>query len=502
MTSKLFSRKRMVLLLAVLMIGLLSVVSFWGNQKAAAFEKPDLLPEPVLYRTAPGDLPRFEVVTGPGTPGEGLIFMSPFAFANVGRSPSYLLILDNKGEPVFYRRLPTVPNAMDFKLQPNGLLTYYDRRQMVHVALNDQYEVARTYMAGNGYTADLHDLQLLDNGHLLFLIYDVQTVDMSARVEGGYADAQVTACIIQEVDEQGNVVFEWHGLDHIDILDSSVEFTTRQINYMNCNSVQEDEDGNLLLSSRNLQEITKIDRQTGDIIWRMGGKKNEFSFLNGGEFFLQHDARRLPNGHMTIYDNGIFHVPPHSRGLEVLVDEVNKTVIVVREFRTDPDAVAGAMGNLQRLPNGNTVIGWGRSSQPVFSEYDNKGMRILEFSAVQNVGSYRVFRFPWRGFPNWPPAVIGDAVDRQVELFFSWNGSTETAGYMIFAAQKPGQEWHVTTVAKTGFETAYKFTVPQYGLWDFWVVALDQDLQPLKESNHYRMIVGGHQVYLPVVNWD
>ena len=36
----------------------------------------------------------------------------------------------------------------------------------------------------------------------------------------------------------------------------------------------------LMISSRHLNEITKISRTTGDIIWRFGGKNNQFTFVN------------------------------------------------------------------------------------------------------------------------------------------------------------------------------------------------------------------------------
>lgn len=467
-----------------------------SGQTGMAFAQDE--PTIDLYRTAPGDMPRFDVTQGAGSPGTGYVFMSPFDFTRTLGVPPYLLILDNNGEPVYYQRMKGLPTAMDFKLHDNGLLTYYDRRQEVHVALNNQYEVVTTLPA-NGYTADLHDIQILDNGHIVFLVYNEQVVDMSQLVEGGQPDAVVVACVIQEVDEQGTVVFEWNSLDHIDILDSTRDFTADHINYMNCNSIEGDQDGHLLLSSRNLDEITKINRQTGEIIWRMGGKKNEFTFTNGGDFYRQHDARRLDNGHMSLYDNGVFHTPPYSRGLEIEVDEVNKTVTVVREFRNTPDAYAGAMGNMQRLPGGNTVIGWGRSNAPAYAEFDALGNRMLQFDTIQRMGSYRAFRFPWQGYPNWPPVVVAQSVGKEVQLFFSWNGSTEVENFMVFASSEQSADWHVATVSKDGFETSYQFSVPHGGMWQFWVIALDKDFDQLKQSERTRLLVGGWPTYLPMV---
>jgi len=132
----------------------------------------------------------------------------------------------------------------------------------------------------------------------------------------------------------------------------------------------------------NLEEITKIDRRTCKILWLMGGRQNEFVFLNDDGFSFQHDARRLENGHITLYDNAKQGEIKPSRGVEYRVDEVNKTVEKIAEFHS-PEASGDDglfMGNLQRLANGNTIIGWGSSSSPIFTEFDENGNRILEIS--------------------------------------------------------------------------------------------------------------------------
>ncbi len=171
------------------------------------------------------------------------------------------------------------------------------------------------------------------------------------------------------------------------------------------------------------------------------------------------------------------------------------------EFRGTPDNFSPALGNMQRLPGGNSVIGWGRSSEPLYTEFDGLGGMVLEFNSVtSNTGSYRAFRFPWKGDPQWPPALIAYANGLDVELFFSWNGSTDTTGYMIYAAPEVGDPWLVDTVAKDGFENYYNFQLPSEGVWNFYVVALDQDSQPTEESNRVTLLIGGKPVYLPMIS--
>ena len=144
-----------------------------------------------------------------------------------------------------------------------------------------------------------------------------------------------------------------------------------------------------------MDEITKINRQTGDIIWRMGGKNNQFIFTNDTiRFSHQHAFRRIPTGHYTLFDNGNFHTPNFSRAIEYNLDQVNKTATLVWQFRNSPDEYGFAMGYVQRLSNGNTVIGWG-SANPTVTEVDPNGNKVFELTFPEGVYSYRAFRMTW-----------------------------------------------------------------------------------------------------------
>ena len=144
-----------------------------------------------------------------------------------------------------------------------------------------------------------------------------------------------------------------------------------------------------------MDEITKIDRTTGNTIWRMGGKNNQFTFVNDSiGYSHQHAIRRLANGNFTLFDNGNFHTPAFSRALEYQVDEVNKTATLVWQYRNNPDYVSAAMGYVQRLSNGNTLIGWGDCSTTV-TEVTSGGKKVYEMSLPNEVVSYRAYRYQW-----------------------------------------------------------------------------------------------------------
>jgi hypothetical protein len=348
--------------------------------------------------TYPLDLPYIKASTI-DNPAPGRIFLSNIVFSPTQSNTPYLLILGDSGLPIFYRRAHG--SAFDFKVQPDGRLTYYDGGTRKFYAMDSAYAIVDSFSCGNGYPTDLHELQLLQNGHALVMSYDSEAVDMSAIVPGGKASATVVGLIVQELDGEKNVIFQWRSWDHFQITDATHENMTGDvIDYVHGNAIELDNDGNIMISSRHLDEITKINRQTGEIMWRFGGRNNQIIFNNDTlGFSHQHAIRRLSNGNITLFDNGNFHAPPVSRAVEYQLDEQNKTATLVWEYRRTPPNYGAAMGNVQRLENGNTLIGWG-STNPSVTEVRPDGTVAYELTFEQGVYSYRAYRFPWKPYIN------------------------------------------------------------------------------------------------------
>lgn len=347
----------------------------------------------------PEDFPTVTVNTF-NNPSPGYSFLAPFTFPFVPWG--YLMIVDNRGVPIFYKRTNSI--KADWKLQPNGMLTYFDLAKPKFYGMDSSYAIIDSFSTGNGYKTDIHELQILPNGHALLMSYDPQTVRMDTVVQGGDSSATVVGLIIQELDTDKNVVFQWRSWDHFLITDATedINLQSSHIDYVHGNAIELDEDGNLLISNRHMDEITKINRQTGEIIWRLGGVKsrnNQFLFINDEiTFSHQHDIRRLPNGNLTIFDNGNLRVPSFSRSVEYQIDEDNLIVSLVWSFTNEPQTFTSAMGNTQRLQNHNTVIGWGWSLEDAraLSEIEADGTVALELSLPDTVINYRAFKFSWR----------------------------------------------------------------------------------------------------------
>ena len=379
-------------------------VALRNKLQSSDIPKPNSSPVPDRMRghsTLEGGpvLPNIDVtLSDPTSP--GYLFLTPLPWDET--SIPALLILRNDGTPVFARDLPA--NGYDFKPQPNGMLTYYDDGSQAFLVMDRTCTVVDTLRCGNGYVTDPHELRILPDGHALLLGVDEETVDMSKVVPGGFFSAAVVGYIIQELDQNKNVVFQWRSWDHFQITDAEhLDLTATWIDYVHGNSLDVDTDGNILLSSRHLNEITKINRETGAIIWRLGGMNNQFRFVNDPiGFSYQHAVRRIADGNITLLDNGDFHVPAFSRAVEYALDEVNKTATLVWQYRNTPDVFGFAMGFVQRMENGNTLIGWG-AGNPSVTEVTADGTKVYEMTFDPGIYSYRAFRYDWQ------PATISSA---------------------------------------------------------------------------------------------
>jgi hypothetical protein len=351
----------------------------------------------------PASFPVLSVPTDLAT-ASGAIFLSNVDWENYTSGvTNYLMVLHNDGTPDWYRAMPGP--CINFTKQPNGLLTYFDSRAGKIYAMDSTYTIVDSFSCGNGRRTNGQECQLLANHHVLLLSYDTVQYDMSKVVSGGDAKAKLVNGYVQELDASRAVVFEWDAMQHFNILDATgVILTSAIVDPFHINSVALDSDGTLIISSSNLSEVTKISRDSGGIIWRLGGVNNQFTFIgdtNTLPFNWQNDARPLSSGTLTLLDDGYLHSPPYSRAVEYRLDEKARRSTLVWQYRdtlaADSYVSTFVNGNVQRLPNGNTLIGWGLISTPSVTEVRPDGTKVYELSFQPTNASFRAFRFPWQG---------------------------------------------------------------------------------------------------------
>jgi hypothetical protein len=410
--------------------------------------RPDLSP-PVL-----------EVTTRAHDTAPGYIFVAP----KEGTGQYGPMIVDNSGQPVWFRPLQNEDDvAMDFRVQyyqGEPVLTWTEGEVVQGhglsegVILDGSYHEVTRLRAGYGYLGDHHEFLITPQDTALITIYSLVSMNLSSV--GGPKDGPVADGIVQAVDiGTGEVLFEWHSLDHVGLEESYSRPSRDQrspFDYFHINSIDVDRDNNLLVSARNTSTVYKIDPMTGEVIWRLGGKKGDFDMGPGTRFAYQHDARRQADGTITIFDNGV-HKDEQSRGLVLELDEDEMTVSLVREYAFLQGQIARTQGNMQTLPKGNVFVGWG--SEPLFSEFSSNGELLFSARFPPKVESYRAFRFPWKGQPSDDPAMVAErGSDDKVTLYASWNGATEVATWEVLAGHDPERLKPVGSVPWHGFETA------------------------------------------------
>jgi hypothetical protein len=199
---------------------------------------------------------------------------------------------------------------------------------------------------------------------------EVRTIDFSDV--GGIARARVTGTAIQHLDKNGKLLFNWSPFDHFDVSDiDPADRKSANVNWTHGNALDFDLDGKLLVSFRNLSEITKIDPVSGGVIWRLGGKRNQFAFVNSTSpaFRGQHSVRFASGRGLMILDN--LGTPGESRAELYNLDENSRTATLAHLYDSTPAVVTVIGGSVQWLPEGHTLVSFGTAGR--VQEYDADG---------------------------------------------------------------------------------------------------------------------------------
>ncbi len=436
--------------------------------------------------SVPTDFPYINITTS-NNPDSEYIFIDNRG----GNGDPWNVIFDNSGQPVWYSKYPD--ERRDMKVQHNGVMTMLARDEGGNHfnGYNTNYQKIAEYWTANGYSGDEHELQVLADGTYFLIGLQTETVDMSQYIAGGSTSASVTEDAIQEFTAAGDLIFQWRALDHLNIVDQQafIDLTSGGFDFPHMNSIDVDTDGNILLSSRNTSECTKIDRNTGDIIWRLGGPSSTLTFpndpLNGPA--NQHAWRVVTTNDYTLFDDGNLHNPSVSRGVEYVVDTNNMTATMVWQYPPTPNTSIYAyyMGNAQRLTNGNTLIDWAVGNLPKLTEVRPDGTKAFEMNWVNQYEAYRTWRCSWPGVALQPYLLLESYPDN-VTLIFNQFGDTNVAYYRIYG----GPTSQSTNFLATSTTTLARLTYLQNGVtYYFRVTAVHRDGTEGKFSNEQSVTV-------------
>jgi arylsulfotransferase ASST len=396
----------------------------------------------------------------------GLIFVAPISTsslaipggsADAGAPPSTGQvgpeIVDDQGRAVWFSPITNGQSAADFRVQRyhgEPVLTWSQSKGFGSLAqglttdyiLDRKYKIVATVTAGNGLDADSHEFKITREGTALITIYNAVTRDLSSL--GGSTSGLVIDGVVQEIDiASGKVLFEWHSLDHVPLEESHQPLpasATTPYDYFHINAVSPDEDGNLLISSRHTWTVYKLDRHSGAVIWRLGGKNSDFSLGPGVAFAYQHNPIAVDRDTIRIFDNESNGTPvlPESRVIWVRRDDETKTATLVRSFEHPDHLSAGSQGGSQALSNGDTFVGWG--AVPRISEFDREGNLVFDASLPAGYDTYRAYRFEWVGEPETNPTATGQVAGATTSVHAIWNGATEVARWEVLEGNRDDKD--------------------------------------------------------------
>ena len=129
------------------------------------------------------------------------------------------------------------------------------------------------------------------------------------------------------------------------------------------------------------------------------------------------------------------------------LDVPARRATVVRTFQPPKKIASPYEGNLQLLPGGGALVGWGGIRQ--VSEFGADGRLLLQLKLPYG-DTYRAYLGAWAGRPATRPAV---AVDGK-KLYASWNGRTGIARWQLLAGADPSHLAPAGEQAWSGLETA------------------------------------------------
>jgi hypothetical protein len=310
----------------------------------------------------PEDLPRYEAAGDDASPGY-VIFAAG----------AWLLAIDNTGRVVWYHRLASGA-SLNFMAQPNGRYvarpTTPDPSDAERwVELDILGHVTRQLDCSGGLVSRPHDLIALPDGSWWLLCDDVRTMDLTPL--GGVPTAKVTGTAVQHIGPFGDLLFHWTPFSHFALDDAGgANLRSASINWTHGNALDLAPDGTLVVSFRNLSEITGIDSRTGKVLWRLGGIRNQFALIGTSPppFASQHGLR-LVNGDLLLLDN--LGDPSGSSVERYRLDLARHTATLVSSLRPSVPVVASLGGTTQRLPNGHTLVSFGNGGR--VEEYDATG---------------------------------------------------------------------------------------------------------------------------------
>ena len=333
-----------------------------------------------IVRSAPASLTTGELpaairslrLRSDGAASTGLTLVAPLLPDVSATATGYLVAFDSTGQIRWYRGLPGL-FPIEAKQQRNGHITVYAGRsfgwqevQGEFLELTASGAVVRSYSIESPDYTDPHELLLTFDDTAVVAVhmlgYLIRHYDLSSL--GGSPTAPLAVHVLERRAVDGGLRFRWSAADLFTPSDWPNP-TAQAVDLDHPSSLAIDGAGNYVVSFQAMNEVTAIDATSGHVLWRLGGKHNEFTFRSDSYlgFAGQHDVQVLPNGHLLLLDDELRSQPGPARAVEYALDVSGRVATLVWEYRPLPAVVSPIMGSVQRLASGATLIGFGAAGR-------------------------------------------------------------------------------------------------------------------------------------------
>lgn len=340
--------------------------------------------------------PEIDVIESFG-PSRGYFFISSEEIYEDTDS-NYIAIFDMYGVPVFYKLLNE--KVRNFKLQSNGVLTYISGNPAKVYMLDSSCNYIDTLHLDN-YKINDANFILTEDNQAVVLAYKEVEKDMSLIVEGGNPEAIIRETYILILNDNNEIIFEWNSSDHFNILDVNedspyVDLKSDSIDYLNASDLILESDTSILLCSKYMDEVTKIDIRNGNVIWRLGGANNEFTIIDDNDDGFSHPTKiaKKENGNILIFDSGLLHKNPVSSVKEYIVSEENKTATLIEIYqdysKKNVDSFAGF-----HYDDKNIIAYWGNKT-PSLTEFHSNSTIALRLNFSNQSFANQISKYQWK----------------------------------------------------------------------------------------------------------
>jgi hypothetical protein len=376
------------------------------------------------------------------------LLVSPRAPSRAPSVDHALMILSGRGQLLWYH--PRRHVAHDFKTvryRGRPALASFIRGpgRHFHELRDDRYRLIRRVFAGNGFNTDEHEFAMTERGTAYIGSY--------AAMRDARTGASAIDYVVQEIDvATGDVLFEWHALDHVPVADSYVPRPSDDVwDYFHGNSIEPPRPGRntIVISARKTSAVYGIDRTTGRVRWILGGKRDQFGVIGRRDrhFCAQHDARWVGRRDLSLFDNGGWNLPGGCRDhparvLRLRLDTARRHARLVRRIGSGPSSDSGrgyrpiAVGSARWQRDGDVLVSWGESGR--VTEISPRGR--VRFKLQLRHWTYRAVGARWVGRPRGRPAVAAERRrNGDVLVWASWNGATEIARWQPLAGEDPAE---------------------------------------------------------------